>query len=70
MSIENYSQRFFERLAEIDTVALCGPIVLPNGRAGIITGWNRNFALFVDGETGMEEEYAWQTVQRFRASKS
>lgn len=52
------SERFYERLADIDRVSLVGKITLPNGRAGIISGHNRDFAVFTDNETGLECEYA------------
>ena len=45
--------------------ALCGSIELAGGRANVGGARNR-FASVVYYATGMEEEYAWETIERLR----
>jgi hypothetical protein len=59
---------FHERLALIDRVALVGKITLPNGMTGTISGHRNDFATFHHDTTGLTEEYAWQSIERFRST--
>lgn len=63
------SERFYDRLAEIDRASLLGPIKLPSGMTGTISGAGNDFATFTDHVTGLSCEYAWQTVQRIRSTQ-
>lgn len=45
--------------------AMCGPIVTPEGR-GYACGARNRFATVMYHESGLQAEYAWETIERLR----